>query len=56
MNDQPHSSSVEPWEDQSEGSFILKPRHDPAIDSYHQPVADRNSISKHIRDSDNNAV
>lgn len=56
MNDQLHSSSVEPWEDQSDGSFILKPRHDPAIDSYRQPVADRNSISKHIRDSDNNAV
>jgi hypothetical protein len=52
MNDQPDSSSVEPWEDQSDGSFILKPRHDPAIDSHHQPLADQNSICKHIRDSD----
>jgi len=56
MNDQPDSSSAEPWEDQSDGSFILKPRHDPAFDSHHQPVADRDSFGKHIRDSDNNAV
>jgi len=43
MKDQPDSSSAEPWEDQSDGSFKLKPRHDPAIDSHYSPLADNDT-------------